>query len=65
MYLRVVFVNIPDLIADFFLILLPVTSTPTAEEDDSDNDEDQEDSDYGSSDDAPSVRGWTTQTIKE
>lgn len=34
-------VSVPYLIADFFLVLLPVTGTATAEEDDGDNDEDQ------------------------
>lgn len=49
--------GVPDLIADFLLILLPVTSTATAEEDDGNNDEDQEYSDYGSCDDACGVGG--------
>lgn len=52
-----VFEGVPDLIADFLLILLPVTSTATAEEDDGNNDEDQEYSDYGSCDDACGVGG--------
>lgn len=34
-------VSVPYLIADFLLILLPVTGTATAEEDDGNNDEDQ------------------------
>lgn len=53
--------GLPDLIADFLLILLPVTSAATAEEDDGNDDEDQEYSDYGSCDDACSVGGWRTQ----
>lgn len=55
------FKSVPDLIADFLLILLPVTSTATAEEDDGNNDEDQEYSDYGSCDDACGVGGWMKQ----
>lgn len=56
-----VLVSVPYLIADFLLVLLPVTSTATAEEDDGNNEEDKEHSNYGSCNDACSVGGWTTQ----
>lgn len=51
-------VSVPDLIADFLLILFPMTSTATAEEDDSNQDEDQEYGDYGCCDDTCRVGGW-------
>lgn len=51
-------VSVPDLIADFLLILFPVTSTATAEKDDSNQDEDQEYGDYGCCDDTCRVGGW-------
>ncbi len=56
--------TVPYLIADFLLVLLPVTDTATAEEDDGNNDEDQEHKNYGSCDDACSVGGWTTRGRK-
>lgn len=59
-----ILVSLPDFIADFLLVLLPVTGTATAEEDDGNDDEDQEYSNYGSCDDARSVGGWTTQGRK-
>ncbi len=59
------FVSVPDLIADFLLVLLPVTGAAAAEEDDGDNDENQEYSNYGSCDDACSVGSWTTQKSKD
>lgn len=51
-------VSVPDLIADFLLILFPVTSTATAEEDDSNQDEDQEYGDYGCCNDTCCVGSW-------
>lgn len=57
-FLWVVCASVPDLIADFLLILFPVTSTATAEEDDSNQDEDQEYRDYGCCDDTCRVGGW-------
>lgn len=58
-------VNVPDLIADFLLVLLPVAGTATAEEDDGDDEEDQEHSNYGSCDDACRVGSWITQGRKK
>ena len=52
-----VLVSVPYLVADLLLVLLPVTSTATAEEDDGNNDEDQEYSNYGSCNDACGVGG--------
>lgn len=56
-----VLVNVPYLIADLLLVLLPVTGTAAAEEDDGDDDEEQEDSNNGPCDDACSVGGWVTR----
>lgn len=61
MHLRAKSHRVPYLIADFLLVLFPVTGTAEAEQDNGDDEEDQQDSDYGSRDDAGSIRDWTTQ----
>lgn len=53
--------RVPDLIADFLLILLLVMRTVTAEENDGDYDEDQEDRNYSGRNDASVVGGCMTQ----
>lgn len=53
--------SLPYLIADFFLILLPVTGAATAEEDDGNDDDDQQNGNYGPCDDACSVGSCTNQ----
>lgn len=50
--------TIPDLVADFLLVLFPVASAAAAEEDDGDDDEEEEDDDDGHGDDAWGVGGW-------
>lgn len=51
--------NVPYLVADFLLVLLPVSGTATAEEDEGDDEENQKHANYGCCDDASSVGGWT------
>lgn len=48
-------VTVPDLVADFLLVLFPVANAAAAEEDDGDDDEEEEDEDHGHGDDARSV----------
>lgn len=52
------FRTVPDLVADFLLVLFPVANAAAAEEDDGDDDEEEEDDDDGHGDDACSVGGW-------
>jgi len=54
---HIVLMNVPYLVADFLLVLLPVTGAATAEEDEGNDEEDQEHSNYGPCDDACSVGG--------
>lgn len=61
MHLRAKSHQVPYLVADFLLVLFPVTGTAEAEQDNGDDEEDQQDSDYGSRDDAGSIRDWMTQ----
>lgn len=52
------FGTVPDLVADFLLVLFPVADAAAAEEDDGDDDEEEEDDDDGHGDDAWSVGRW-------
>lgn len=52
--------RVPDLIADFLLILLSVMWTVTAEENDGDNDEDDQDTNYSCCNNASVVGGCVT-----
>lgn len=50
--------TVPDLVADFLLVLFPVANAAAAEEHDGNDDEEEEDDDDGHGDDAWSVGGW-------
>lgn len=54
-------VNLPYLVADLLLVLLPLMGTVAAEQDDGEDDEDQQNSSNGSCDDVCSVDSWAKQ----